>query len=243
MIRLGLLCGIALAVAACGPDPYLPKHTPELPEADSGVSVERGVDAAAAARIVAYFARDSAVGRPRGIYAVPGQADRHLVVSWKRDAPDHGLRFVLVASGKTSVRELARSRGMMDSDWLDPVFFADGECHYLLADTGSETSWGVEAFRLCRDSLARLGALDVSALPADTTTGLMDNPLPFARMRRQAEGPVVEFHTDLVQWVDLNQDRMIEPAVLRRRDGRPIAFRATAGAFQLVAHDAAAAPE
>ena len=235
MIRLGLLCGMALAVAACGPDPYLPKHTPQLSEQDSGVPVERGVDPAVAARIAAHFERDSTLGRPRGIYVVPGQADRHLVVGWNPRGTDYGLRFILLASENASVRELARSRGMMDSDWLDPVFFAEGECHFLLADAGSEGSWGVEAFRLCRDSLSPMGTIPVSALPVNTVHDPAENPLPFARMRRGTKEPVVEFTADLVHWVNPNGDGAMSDSLLRGRGGRPIAFRATSGGFQLVA--------
>ncbi|MBB4639616.1 hypothetical protein [Longimicrobium terrae] len=147
------------------------------------------------------------------------------------DTADYGLRFVLVAFGPGGVTEVARSRGMADSEWLEPVFFGDGDCQFVLADTGAETSWGLEAFRLCHDSLTALGPINVSLPAGDASTEVAENPLPFARMRRDSSGVVVEFGTDLVLWITDPSTRAVHDSIVNMEEGRPITFRLAGGSF------------
>lgn len=231
MLARPLLLASTLAVAACRTVPdgaaYLPKHTPDIAEHPQRLFVERGVDVAEAARIAAHF--QSAYPSPypfARIHRVPGRPDRYLVTApGPREGEEYGLRFFLVAVRPDTVIELARSRGMWDSAWLEPVFFAHGECQYVLADTGSEESWGLEVFRLCGDTLHAMGRIDVSAPASDTIVAWPESPLPHARMRMEDRQPVVEFTADLVQWVDPDGDSVQEQVPLRRRGTAPIAFR------------------
>lgn len=171
------------------------------------------------------------------IYAVPGAKDYYVVSSWdnRSTGADFGRRLYLLRKGKEGYEETGRSRGAGDSYILRPVFFTGRGRILVLAELGTEYSWGLMAFEITGNRLVELGPLEAAV------EGEWDavDPTPFAVVKLVKGRWRVEFSRDLV----LDPGGLTERRIVRKgnlpivfeHDGK--AFFPKAGTFSAAAGD------
>lgn len=156
------------------------------------------------------------------------------------DTPeDYGPRLTLIRVVNGRARDLARSRGFMDTYYVGPVFFAQDSTVILLADTGAEYSWGVIAFEVSARGLTDLGRINVARyegirLPRSDTvlvTEVLTDPLPHVRLTARNGTYIAEFTTDLVL------DPGGRDSLLVFDDGLPIRFRQALPDWELLGRE------
>lgn len=95
-------------------------------------------------------------------------------------------RFVI----RRGTEVLFRSEPMADVTFFDPEFFGDGTHLLMLADFGSEDSWGIRAIDLTSGKVRDLGTIDVVRAP---DIEYYRSALPVARVFARPGGYVIEF--------------------------------------------------
>lgn len=122
--------------------------------------------------------------------------DHHIEGSEK----DYGARFSVlrVTEGRSTVTY--SSRGSFDSYFLRPSFFStgvEGEALLVLAETGTEYSWGARVFKVSADGAAKdLGSLDVAVIedPENDTVSV----IPYTRIKAVGNGYEFTFTKDVI---------------------------------------------
>lgn len=101
---------------------------------------------------------------------------------------------------------------MSDSYILDPTFYTNHERFLILAEVGTEYSWGLEAYELAGRTMMYLGPLSVAAWSGENYV----NPLQRSKVTSGTEGYRVQFFSDLIvdpggihQWTLQKQDESI----------------------------------
>jgi hypothetical protein len=162
------------------------------------------------------------------MYQVPGRPSGWLVVaSCAEREDDYGYRLFLMEPSDTGAAIIAQTPGLMDADWVDPVWFLAPGRTLLLADIGSESSWGIIAYEVTSAGLRSLGIVP-AAKPGVPEMGWHESALPYAKVRITPSGYVVEFAGDV----------MFDPAgpeeyLIRGARRLPVRFRWMADRFVL----------
>jgi hypothetical protein len=113
---------------------------------------------------------------------------------------DYGSRFSLIRVTGGSTKILFQSRGSMDSYFLRPSFFSadiDKAQLLILAETGTEYSWGARVFLVSPDGSAKdIGSLDVAVLddPESDTVSV----IPYTRIKVLGNGYEFTFSKDVI---------------------------------------------
>lgn len=116
-------------------------------------------------------------------------------------------------------RVVYNSGPLFDVDFFDPLFFRGNTRVLMLADFGSEDSWGVFALSFEGDSVRDLGKLDVSA-PEDES-GFTTSALRRAKVHEENGTWLIEFESPLLLDPRGENERPLPPgAVFREVDGR-----------------------
>ncbi len=199
------------------------------------------VPAAEARALLDYFSRNADDPLP-SIYAVPGSKGYCIVSSWdsKSGSADFGRRLYLVRKTTAGYEEIDRTRGAADSYILRPVFFTGSGRVLILAEMGTEYSWGLMVYEIAQNRLKELGPLDAAVEGAEDA----EDPTPFAAVKLVNGRWRVEFSHDLVLDPGGPSERKIErkgdrPIVFEQGDDRffPAAGTFTAAAGQRKEHD------
>ncbi len=150
-------------------------------------------------------------------YAVPGVKGYYVVSSYdeKTTASDYGRRLYLVRKGRGGFDMIDRTPGASDSYILKPVFFLGHGRMLILAEIGTEYSWGLQVYEIRNRRLTFLGFLDATIDSGENVT----DPTPFATVKLVNGRWRVEFSHDLVQDAGGLHDRTI-----RRKGTKPIVF-------------------
>ena len=153
------------------------------------------------------------------IVRVPGRAGLFLVSDLgPPDAPanDYGRRLFLLQRVKDGFRELGRTRGVGDAYNLDPVVFTGAGRTVVLAELGTEYSWGLVAYEIAGRELRELGAIGVAA-PGEE--GERD-PTPFARVHVEGGRLVVAFDVDMIEDPGGQHAKALARPVVFRQEGK-----------------------
>ena len=129
------------------------------------------------------------------VYRMPGQPDVYLVsaVNDHRGRTDFGRRFFLVHDEGETFRTVYRGKGMSDSYILRPAFYTGDDKVLILAEVGTEYSWGLVAYELVGSTIEYLGPLNVAAWSGEDFV----NPLARSKVTSGKEGFQVQFYSDL----------------------------------------------
>jgi hypothetical protein len=129
------------------------------------------------------------------VYRIPGVDGFFLVSSYADDHgfEDHGRRLFLLQEDDGGLKGIYRGRGMADSYILRPTFFTGPGKVLILAETGTEYSWGLQAYEFAGGTLVALDSLDVAVCDGDNHV----NALLQANVSFGAEGFRVDFPYDL----------------------------------------------
>lgn len=174
------------------------RHDPEMTEAVIAARAYRfdaeTVSPDDALRVAGYFLESHGGEGFPFIYGIPGR-DRLFLVSAGEDrsARDFGRRFFLLDGAGGDLRPTFAGRGANDSYILDPTIFSTGGKRLILAETGTEYSWGLWAFDLRGSTLVDMGSIPVAYWDGESLV----NPLGRARVIAGRGGYRVEFRADL----------------------------------------------
>lgn len=108
---------------------------------------------------------------------------------------DYGQRAMLYISESGVARRTYYSAGSRDSYGMQPTFYSHCGPHELLilADIGSEYSWGFRVFAYDGQQLRDLGAVPI-AVQGELD---MESPLPFMKLTPHAQSIDLTFTTDV----------------------------------------------
>lgn len=116
----------------------------------------------------------------------------------KNTKKDWGIRLYLIE--KTSggrFKILFRSRGSQDSYILEPTILRSPDKKLptiILAETGTEYSWGIEVFVLVGKQLTHAGSMEVGADAGDNP----ESAVEYSRIAAKGKMLIFTFTTDLV---------------------------------------------
>ena len=158
------------------------------------------------ASIVAFF-RDAQVF---DIWRIPGRPTQHLVFADRTafEPKNYGPQLFVV-SAKEILFETGR---MMDTTFVEPTFFVHGNEMLMLANFGSEDSWGLIAIAFDEKGIRDLGDLDVVLPP---TFEFYESALPGARVFRGPRGYIADFNGARFEEID---GRFVKSRRTRSRD-------------------------
>jgi len=151
------------------------------------------------------------------IYAAPGLKNHYIVSSWEDGTTkeDYGRRLYLVQMKGKTVKDIDRARGAGDSYVVRPVFFVAPGKLLILAEIGTEYSWGLLAYEITNRRLVSLGSLDAAVDGEDDA----EDATPYARVKFKNTYWSIEFDHDLV----LAPGSQTEQRIYRMKN-RPIVF-------------------
>jgi hypothetical protein len=151
------------------------------------------------------------------IYAVPGMKGYFVVSSWDErfTDKDYGRRLYLVRKKGSGFEDVDRTAGAGDSYILTPAFFRGQGRILILAEIGTEYSWGLLVYEIIHKRLVFLGPLD-AAVEGEVDA---EAPTPFAGVKNVNGRWLVEFSRDLV----LDAGGLHEQSIMRR-ENKPIIF-------------------
>jgi hypothetical protein len=154
------------------------------------------VDLDQARRIADHFFRRFGEDERPEVYGIPEAPGLFLVSASAdhRGERDFGGRFYLVRDGTDGVEELFRGRGAGDSYFLRPTFFFGEGRLLILAETGTEYTWGFDAYSLEDETMLELGGIGAAFSDGETTM----SPLEWSRVRSDGSAFTVGFSSDLV---------------------------------------------
>lgn len=216
---------VVFCIGIPGPRPVLadefilqkqPMRLIEVEQGDDRYWYDDRVPEAEAKTLLAYFSKKTEHPVP-SIYAVPGAKGYYVVSSYDRNGTDsdYGRRLYLVRKGKDGFEDIDRTSGAADSYVLKPVFFTGRGKVLILAEIGTEYSWGLMVYAIAHKRLTFLGSLDASV----EREGNAEDPTPFATVKYANGRWRVEFSHDLV----LDAGGLTERTI-RQKGKRPIVF-------------------
>lgn len=216
----------AFCIGIPGPRPVLadaftlqkqPMRLIEVEQGDDRYWYDDRVPEAEAKALLAYFSKKTEHPVPLMVYAVPGAKGYYVVSSYDRTFTDsdYGRRLYLVRNGPSGFEDIDRTPGAADSYVLKPVFFTGGGKILILAEVGTEYSWGVMVYEIANKRLTYLGNIDASV----EREGNAEDPTPFATVKYANGRWRVEFSHDLVLDAGGLTDRTI-----KQKGKRPIVF-------------------
>jgi hypothetical protein len=151
------------------------------------------------------------------IYMIPDQQGYNLVsIAGEQIESDYGVRFILLRREGKDFVELFYGRGAMDSYILNPFFYSGDVKILILAETGTEYTWGFSAyeFNAVKKSITYLDELPVARVyEGEDSWGELINPLDRARVFLRNGRYTVEFDTDIVLEPGGMEERLIESEV------------------------------
>ncbi len=203
------------ALAAAGVP--LARATRALVEVTQGQEtywVEKGISADDAGAVHAFLKR---IGESRPeIVRVPGRPGTFLASDFGGGTGENlGRCLILLRSTRGEIQELSRTRGAGDAYSLKPVVFVGGGRTIVLAELGTEYSWGLRVYEIASDTIHELGAID-AGVPGELGE---EDPTPFARVRLEGGRAVIQFDADLVLGTGKeNAPIAKKPVVFRQED-------------------------
>jgi hypothetical protein len=110
---------------------------------------------------------------------------------------DYGQRAMLYTSERGVVRRTYYSSGALDAYAMTPTFFGDCGPHDLLilADVGSESTFGFRVFAYDGKTLRDLGEIPIAVRGA----GNMESAIPFVKLTPHDEVIDLTFTTDVIK--------------------------------------------
>lgn len=182
---------------------------------ESSFSFEKGIAPAEALTLIEQVRKR--IGPAKAIFRAPGQSTRFLLVGSGRPASDSkdlgGLRLMLVEKSSQGVTLLAQSTGSADAYVLKPVVFTGSGRTIVLAEMGTEFSWGLRVFDVAGRELRDIGTIDAGVIGE---SGQEEDPTPFASVTIVDGEVVVTFDSDLsIGTGDSNAPTALKPVVFR----------------------------
>jgi hypothetical protein len=133
------------------------------------------------------------------VAGIPGSPHRLLVSGSVREPEGYeALRLFLLEESQGGFLVLSRTAHQEDADWFTPVVFAGEGNLLILADVGSEYSWGLRAFVIRGDTIEALPPPLVAAPDYESELGPAKSALPNVAVFSTGHGFELEFDTALV---------------------------------------------
>ena len=133
----------------------------------------------------------------------------------------YGPRLYVIVHRAGTVDVIHASEPMMDTDFLDPAFFSDGDRVLMRADHGSEDSWGLVALQVAPGAIRDYGTIDVTGAE---DVGFAASALPAAEVFVRDGRYVITFHGEVVESPGAGPTKWLagrgERAVFEERNGR-----------------------
>jgi len=175
------------------------KHVPKVIEVErekKAFAFDKGTMTREEAEgVAAYFHKKFGDDEIVTLYKIPGSANYYLVSGslGPQVESDYGIRFSLVRKEGDSHKQLFRGRGAGDSYNLDPYFYSAEDRVLIIAESGTEYSWGLSAYEFRDGKLKHQGYLQVARWSGENYVDPIDRAAVFLRDGRY----VVEFATNL----------------------------------------------
>ena len=144
------------------------------------------------------------------IWPIPGRSTHYLVFADRTafEPKNYGPQLFVVSANEI----LFETKRMMDTAFVEPTFFVDGNELLMLANFGNEDSWGLIAIAFDENGIRDLGDLDVVREP---DIEFYRSALPGARVFRGPRGYVASFDGVVFEEID---GRFVKSRRTRSRD-------------------------
>lgn len=184
---------------------------------------DEGMTAADVKALYRHFEKKSSEPLP-SMYGVPGLRGYFLVSAWNSHltGSDYGRRLYLVRKKDGSFEDIDRTGGAGDSYILRPNFFIGKGKILILAEIGTEYSWGLLVYEIVGKRLIYRGTLDAAVEGKEDA----DDPTPYAKVTYVNKGWVIAFDHDLVLDPGGRKEQRI-----KRKGSKPILFGHDGTAF------------
>ena len=132
-----------------------------------------------------------------GVWSIPDATGRCVVFAEPPGQPRaYGPRVYVIARRAGSVDVLHATGQMMDTDFLHPAFFSDGDRVLMLADFGSEDSWGLVAMQAAPGEIRDYGTIDITG---EEDLGFAASALPVAEVFVRGGRYVITFRGEVME--------------------------------------------
>ena len=193
---------------------------------------EKSIDEEEARSVAEYIYRTYGEDEHPFIYMIPDQQGYYLVsIAGKQIETDYGARFILLRREGEGFVELFYGKGAMDSYILNPFFYSGDTKILILAETGTEYTWGFSAYEFdaVKTSIAYLDELPVARVyDGENSWGELVNPLDRARVFLDNGLYTIEFDTNIVLNPGSMEEKLIESKggkILFNYDGKSFVMK------------------
>ena len=144
------------------------------------------------------------------ISKIPGRNDTYLVSAHgEGNKNDNGRRFFLLKLENDKVDTLYIGKGAWDSYILRPIFYYGETKILILAELGTEYSWGLKTYEFHKEKLRYLGNIDIALDPEDQFSDLT-SPLRNEKVEYKNETYYVSFFGKLYMHPGGKDQRLIK---------------------------------
>ena len=98
------------------------------------------------------------------IYKIPNISDYLLISTYDfTQNKNYGRKFILLKNSNNVYKIISIQKSVGDSYILRPTFFIGQDTILILAETGAEYTWGIEAYEFKSYHLKHLGSLNIAS--------------------------------------------------------------------------------
>ena len=133
------------------------------------------------------------------VYHYPNKQNLILINAIDRNetSQDYGRRFYLLKKEKNGTYTiLSKTKGVMDSWRLDPIFYFNSSKFYIASETGCEETSGLDIYEIKGNTITNIGNLDISSVDSN---GYDAESIKKTLQIQMLKGyPVLEIKTDIL---------------------------------------------
>ena len=162
------------------------------------------------------------------VYHHPNKQNLILINAIDRNETpqDYGRRFYLLKKEKDGTYKiLSKTKGVMDSWRLDPIFYFNSSKFYIISEAGCEETWGLDIYEIKENTITNMGNLDISSIDS--------NGYDAESIKKNLKVKVLKGNTFFEIYTDIINKRGDEYVDVKSTKNKPVVFTFNNGEFVL----------